>query len=88
MLTYTVTFNDGLLTTEIGSFLDFKEAYLAAITKEMRDENMHNRWHIMMYDYAKNNIINNNPLRVAYQECTPNPEDDVCTVFITGKYKI
>jgi hypothetical protein len=86
MPSYTVTFNDGLSNKQVGTFTDFKDAYKAAITPEMREENAHNRWHIMMYDYAKNSIATDNQLRIAYQEPTPNPEDDVCTVFITANY--
>jgi hypothetical protein len=79
---FVVIISDGITANHLGSFDEFKDAYKIAITQQMREENATNRWHIMMYDFAKNNMTTSNPLKVAFQEPTPNPEDEVNAVYI------
>ena len=84
---YEVRYSDnGFDTLVVGSYDDFASAYKAARATfpEMAELIHNNRWHVMMYAYAKQLIEDtNDPLKVAYQDPTPNPEDEVVSVYIS-----
>lgn len=85
---YIVNYNDGERDHKVGEYTDFTAAYKAAHAKfpEMTSATDGNRWHVMMLAYAKKLMEEategQNPLKIAYQEATPNPEDDVFSVYI------
>jgi hypothetical protein len=85
---YIVTYNDSVSVHTIGTYDTISGAYKAARNSfpEMSIPEDGNRWHVMMYAYAKQLLEAmgdmKDAIRVAYQEPTPNPEDDVFAVYI------
>jgi hypothetical protein len=86
---YEVTYNDGLTTHHVGNYETIAGAYKAACNSfpEMSLPEIGNRWHVMMFAYAKQLLeemgTKKESIKVAYQEPTPNPEDDVFAVYIS-----
>ena len=84
---YKVFYNDGDTDHDVGNYDDFPTAYKAAHAAfpEMTSATSGNRWHVILYDYAKKLMGNTNtgtPLKVAYQHSSPNPEDEVISLYI------
>jgi hypothetical protein len=85
---YAVSYNDGANAHAVGTYETIAEAYKAARNTypEMSIPATNNRWHVMMYAYVKQLIEEmgdmKDSIKVAYQEPTPNPEDDVISVYI------
>ena len=85
---YKVFYNDGDTDHNVGNYDDFHSAYKAtrAAFPEMTSATSSNRWHVMLYDYAKKLMENTNtgtPLNVAYQHSSPNPEEETISLYIT-----
>jgi len=86
---FEVSYSDNNVDTIlVGLYNDFQSAYKAARATfpEMASLTNGTRWHVMMYAYAKQLMedkLSNDPLNVAYQDPTPNPEDEVISVHIT-----
>lgn len=85
---YTVSYNDGANLYTVGTYETIADAYKVARNThpEMSVPADNNRWHVMMYAYVKQLIEEmgdmKDSIKVAYQEPTPNPEDDVISVYI------
>ena len=63
--------------------LDVKAAYQAAMRPEMKVGP--NRWHVMMYYYAKTQLEGLAPgqcIDIAWQDPSPNPEEEVVRISI------
>jgi hypothetical protein len=82
---YVVSYDDGADSYHVGTYETIIDAYNAARNTypEMSAPVVGNRWHVMMYAYAKELLEDlKGSIKVAYQEPTPNPEDDVISVYI------
>ena len=69
--------------------LSLDKAYTVAMRPEMRQapkiDQPPNRWHVMLYDYAKSKILALEPeesVAVAYETPGPNPDDSVTRIEI------
>ena len=85
---YQVSYNDGAQVHVVGNYETIAEACKAARSShpEMSIPAEGNRWHVMMFAYARQLLEEmgdmKDSIKVAYQEPTPNPEDDVISVYI------
>ena len=88
---YKVSYDDGVDSYNVGTYETIIDAYNAARNTypEMSVPAVGNRWHVMMYAYAKQLLEDmgdmKDSIKVAYQEPTPNPEDEVISVYICSQ---